>query len=216
VAHVLGLLYTSSLRVLLESARPEPGSRRLRAGIRLADRIIASARRGPYLVVLLDALLLRARLFAASSRDPFPEAALTDCLEAVRLAQPDGFITVFLEHGAFAAAALDRLLRQQRLDDDLAGHTRAILAAFPGNRPVPPPTPGPAAITPPAPLAEPLTERELEVLQLIATGLKYREIATRLVISLNTVRFHVKAVYGKLGANNRTQAVTTARRLGIL
>jgi LuxR family maltose regulon positive regulatory protein len=65
-------------------------------------------------------------------------------------------------------------------------------------------------------LVEPLTERELEVLRCMVEGLKYEEIASRLVISLNTVRSHVKAIYGKLGVNNRTAAIETARQQGLL
>ncbi len=65
-------------------------------------------------------------------------------------------------------------------------------------------------------LGEPLTERELEVLRLLAAGLTYAEIAEQLVVSLNTVRFHVKEVYGKLGVNRQAQAVAQARELGLL
>ena len=65
-------------------------------------------------------------------------------------------------------------------------------------------------------LIEPLTERELDVLKLIVSGLKYREIAEKLFISQNTVRFHVKSIYSKLNVNNRTQAIQAARRLRIL
>jgi LuxR family maltose regulon positive regulatory protein len=65
-------------------------------------------------------------------------------------------------------------------------------------------------------LVEPLTERELEVLRLMVEGLKYKEIAARLFVSLNTVRSHVRAIYGKLDANNRTQAIERARQLRIL
>ena len=50
----------------------------------------------------------------------------------------------------------------------------------------------------------------------MAGGLKYKEIAEQLIISLNTVRFHVKAIYGKLDANNRTQAIEAARQRRIL
>jgi LuxR family maltose regulon positive regulatory protein len=65
-------------------------------------------------------------------------------------------------------------------------------------------------------LVEPLSERELEVLQLITQGLTNREIASRLYLSLNTVKAHTRNIYGKLAVHNRTQAVTTARALGIL
>ena len=67
-----------------------------------------------------------------------------------------------------------------------------------------------------AEMVEPLSEREIEVLSLIAEGLSNRQVAQRLVISVNTVRVHTSNIYGKLGVSNRTQAVTKARGLGIL
>jgi LuxR family maltose regulon positive regulatory protein len=63
---------------------------------------------------------------------------------------------------------------------------------------------------------EPLSDREVEVLQLIAEGLTNREIAQDLVLSPNTVKVHTYNIYGKLGVHNRTQAVARARVLGIL
>ena len=61
-----------------------------------------------------------------------------------------------------------------------------------------------------------MTDRELEVLRLMAQGLKYEEIAGELVVTLNTVRFHVKSIYAKLNVNNRTKAIETARALEFL
>jgi ATP/maltotriose-dependent transcriptional regulator MalT len=65
-------------------------------------------------------------------------------------------------------------------------------------------------------LVEQLTQRELEILQLIAEGLSYVEISHRLVIGLNTVRFHVKNIYSKLGVHRRTQAIARAEKLHLL
>lgn len=65
-------------------------------------------------------------------------------------------------------------------------------------------------------LVEPLTPRETEVLQLLAEGLSNKGIAVRLGISDQTVKFHVAAVSGKLGAANRTEAVRLAIRLGLV
>jgi len=65
-------------------------------------------------------------------------------------------------------------------------------------------------------LIEPLTDRELEVLRLMAEGLKYDENGKRLYISLNTVRYHVKSNYGKLSVNDRTKAIERGERLGVL
>jgi len=65
-------------------------------------------------------------------------------------------------------------------------------------------------------IVEPLSERELEVLQLLAEGLTNPEVSSRLFLSLNTVKVHTRNIYGKLDAHNRTQAVARARALGIL
>jgi ATP/maltotriose-dependent transcriptional regulator MalT len=65
------------------------------------------------------------------------------------------------------------------------------------------------------PLIEPLTERELEVLQQITLGLTNREIAEKLVIALSTVKSHIKNIYGKMGVSNRVQAVARAQELGL-
>ena len=68
----------------------------------------------------------------------------------------------------------------------------------------------------PSNLIEPLSERELEILLLIAEGLSNREIADRLVIAVSTVKSHINAIYGKLGTHRRMQAVVVARELGLL
>jgi LuxR family maltose regulon positive regulatory protein len=65
-------------------------------------------------------------------------------------------------------------------------------------------------------LIEPLSERELEVLQLIAEGLTNREIAARLFLALNTVKAHTRNIYSKLGVHSRTQAVARSQELGLL
>ena len=65
-------------------------------------------------------------------------------------------------------------------------------------------------------LVEPLSEREKEVLSLMADGLKYKEIADKLMISVNTVRHHTWNIYGKLEVHNRSQAIARAQVLGLL
>lgn len=78
--------------------------------------------------------------------------------------------------------------------------------------------PSPGVASPPdmSALVEPLTDRELEVLGLIAQGLTNQQIADELVISVGTVKFYTSQIYGKLGVNSRTQAVARARELGLL
>ena len=96
----------------------------------------------------------------------------------------------------------------------LVGSIAALLAAFPKVEPekVSANQPRPSD----SDWIEPLSDRELEVLQLIAEGLSRQEIATRLVLSFNTVKSHVRNIYGKLGVNNQMQAVGKARGVGLL
>ncbi len=69
---------------------------------------------------------------------------------------------------------------------------------------------------PASPLAEPLTAREMEVLEALGRGLQNKEIAAELAITERTVKFHVSAIMGKLGAGNRTEAVTMAAQMGLI
>ena len=83
-----------------------------------------------------------------------------------------------------------------------------LLAAF-GDTP-------PAAASAVAPLAEPIRERELDVLRCIAAGMSNPEIAAQLHLSPNTVKTHVRNLYAKLGVEKRTQALRRARELGLI
>ena len=65
-------------------------------------------------------------------------------------------------------------------------------------------------------ISEPLSDREVEVLGLIAEGYSNDEIGKRLYIAMSTVKRHINNIYGKLGVKNRTQAIKTARKIGLL
>jgi DNA-binding NarL/FixJ family response regulator len=116
---------------------------------------------------------------------------------------------------ALAAGARGVLLRE-RLEERLATAIRAVATGLVVIDEALSETvlrPPPAA---PVPLVEPLTPREMEVLQLVTEGLTSRGIGQRLGISEHTAKFHVNAILGKLGAQNRSEAVALAARLGIL
>jgi LuxR family maltose regulon positive regulatory protein len=140
------------------------------------------------------------------------EVAAQLLCEALALAEPGGFIRTFVDEGPPMA----RLIYKAAAHGIMPDYTRKLLAAFEAEeqksegRSYLPPAP------PAQPLIEPLSERELEVLQLIAEGLTNQEIADRLYLSLNTVKVHTRNINGKLGVHNRTQAVARARVLGIL
>jgi LuxR family maltose regulon positive regulatory protein len=138
-------------------------------------------------------------------------ARAMDALErALTLAEPEGFIRIFVDEGPPMA----RLLYEALARGIAPEYARRLLAAFPLAEPEqagPPDTQAPESD-----LMEPLSERELEVLQLIAEGLTNPEIASRLFLSLHTIKAHTRNIYGKLGVHNRTGAVARAKALGVL
>jgi LuxR family maltose regulon positive regulatory protein len=214
ISYSMGLLYNSSLHLLLCHARTGRDLAGLRSGIELADRLIAGAIQSETLLVALEALLLRAQMHAMLDDD---QASRTDYVRALELAEPEGFVGVFVDQGPTVAEALKSLVKQNRFGAVQAGYVERILAACSrAQSPGEPLVPDLSAKPEPLALIEPLTDRELDVLHLMAEGLKYREIAAKLFISMNTVRFHIKAIYGKLNVNNRTQAIQRARQLRIL
>jgi LuxR family maltose regulon positive regulatory protein len=130
--------------------------------------------------------------------------------EALALAEAGGFIRIFVDEGAPMA----RLLYEACSRGVHAGYVRRLLAAFPVDEPEQA-TPARTKAAG-AGLAEPVSERELEVLSLLADGLSNQEIAARLYLSLHTVKAHARNIYAKLGVSSRTQAVARGRALGLL
>jgi LuxR family maltose regulon positive regulatory protein len=133
------------------------------------------------------------------------------------LAQPEGYVRVFLSGGAPAARFLAAVpLEGGRME----AYRRRLLSAFreedTARRPVTPGSPSPPPPKVPGPLIDPLTPRELQVLNLVAQGRSNRQIAVQLSISPHTVKWHAGNIYGKLSVANRTQAVARARELDLL
>jgi LuxR family maltose regulon positive regulatory protein len=142
--------------------------------------------------------------------------ALDALSEAVRLAEPEGYIRTFVDEGASLETLLSRLREQQRK----AGPTSyldTLLAAFPQQGKAQECQPKQAGqSTKTQPLLEPLSERELQVLQLLAQGASNQEIAQELVIAIDTVKRHVSHIFAKLDVSNRVQAVRQAQEFDLL
>jgi LuxR family maltose regulon positive regulatory protein len=139
--------------------------------------------------------------------------ALAALRQAVELSRPGGFMRVFVDLGSPMRALLLRLAGQGFAAETI----RCILAAFPvPQEKVETIDAGIRSRAANAELVEPLTGRELDVLALLRERLSNKEIARRLVISTMTVKRHTVNIYGKLGVNNRWDAVVRAEALEIL
>jgi LuxR family maltose regulon positive regulatory protein len=200
--------YLLLARVLLAQDRPGPA-------LTLLQRLLATAAGQGRTGSVIEIQALRALALAARGD---PAGALGALAEAVTLACPQGYVRVFADGGAAMCALLTRLSaarRDQRapargIDPDyLAGLLRAC-----GQAGAVPPSRRAAAALPG--MAGPLTDREAEVLRLLAAGRSNQRIAHELVVALDTVKKHVTHVLAKLGAANRTEAVARARQLGLI
>ena len=149
----------------------------------------------------IEALALQA--LASWRRGEHP-SAMTSLERALRLAEPEGYVRLFADLGLPMA----RLLQEARSRAVMPEYVAKLLAAFGDGHPLT------AQVA--MPLPEPLSQREQEVLKLIAAGLTNREIAETLVVSPETVKKHTSAIYSKLGVSNRTEAANKARELGLL
>ncbi|MDY7076899.1 MAG: LuxR C-terminal-related transcriptional regulator [Chloroflexota bacterium] len=138
------------------------------------------------------------------------DQAIASLRQALALAEPGGYVCAFVEEGAPMA----RLLYAAAEHSVEQAYVGRLLAAFPDTVLAPAERARAARLE--AEMVEPLSEREIEVLSLIAEGLSNRQVAQRIVISPHTVRGHTSNIYAKLGVTNRTQAVAKARGLGIL
>jgi LuxR family maltose regulon positive regulatory protein len=139
------------------------------------------------------------------------QTALDSLGQALTLAEPEGYVRLFVDEGQPMAELLLCAISQNVAPD----YASKLLAAFPKNIHDAVQYDQDLAVYQQS-LIEPLSEREIEVLRLMAEGYKYKEIAESLVVSINTVRHHTRNVYGKLDANNRTQAIGRAKELNLL
>jgi ATP/maltotriose-dependent transcriptional regulator MalT len=147
-------------------------------------------------------LIQRALAFQALGDEKSALAALKTALEQ---AAPEARVFPFVREGE----PVETLLRQALKKSIAPEFTRKLLTVFDARR-------QPQPVHSAEALIEPLSERELEILALLNGPLSTPEIAERLVVSANTVRTHVKNIYGKLGAHGRSGAVRRAQELGLL
>ncbi len=192
--------YSTLARLFLAQNKPE-------AALQVIDPLLSIAETMGYMRRVIHCLVLKSLALQQMKEE---KRAVDGVGQALALAEPEGYQQVFLEEGE----PMVRLLYQAVVCGYSPDHARKILAAFTSKSPHAA-FPGEEMASPES-LLEPLSEREREVLALIAGGLSNREISMRLHISLSTVKGHTANIYGKLGVNSRTQALSEAARLGIL
>jgi LuxR family maltose regulon positive regulatory protein len=137
-----------------------------------------------------------------------PTTAMTALSLALQLAESEGYVRTFVDEGAIMQA----LLRTAKDHGMAAAYVTRLLDAFDHSASVNAASPEPGT----ASEFEPLSERELEVLALIAEGASNREIAEALFVSVGTVKKHLNNMFLKLDAHSRTEAIAIARQHNLL
>ena len=197
--------HTTLARVRLAEGRPQEAAQ-------LLTRLLAVAEAGGWSGDVIEILMLQA---LAQQAQGASTQALTTLGRALALAEPEGYVRLFVDEGAPMAALLAQSAARRAPSDPLLIYIEHLLRAFP--------EPQRQAqmvrcstLERSNALVESLSERESEVLRLLATGLESPEIARELIIGVSTARTHIKNIYGKLGVHGRVQAIERARALGLV
>ncbi len=185
-------------RVLVAWGIHQPSGPHLDDALRLLARLQDAAEAAGWVHTIINILVMRALALQARGDG---DGALASLAEALALAEPSGYVRTFIDEGA----PMGDLLRQALVRGIAVEYVSTLVAALDGECKPSPPS-----------LVEPLSERELEVLRLLTTRLSSTEIGRELYISTNTVRTHIKHIYGKLGVHRRQEAIQRARELGLL
>ena len=195
-------------RLLVAEGRPDQA-------LALLDRLCAAAESQQRTCSIIEVMAVRALALAATGD---AAGAMTALARALVLAYPQGYVRVFADGGPPTAALLGQLVAAQR-DNEAAmavplGYVARLERAFSNSQTGVDPGPSPSVRT--GGLFDELTNREMEVLRMLAAGRSNQEIAAELVVSLDTVKKHVSHVLAKLGATNRTAAVARARQIALI
>lgn len=184
----------------------------IQQAFQLLDRLQATAGPSKRNGRLIEAHLLRALAYQKQNRGRLTPEAIGSFEHALQLGQPEGYVLLFLEEGPEVVPLLKAVAGRSAAATRLREYARRLLKAFAERDEQ-------AAgwiAGQVAGLAEQLTPREQEVLELLAVGDSNQDIADKLVISVRTVKKHTSNIYGKLNVSNRTQAVVYARQVGLL
>lgn len=194
------------VRIFLAQHEQDAATDVLPAAEKLLERLLQAAEAGERMGSVIEILILQALVLDAQGKSALALAALA---RALQLAAPEGYVRIFVDEGS----PMIRLLREATTQHGMQPYVSRLLAASEAEQPS---QSDPLSRSAAHPLVEPLSARELEVLQLIEKGLSNQEISDRLFLALTTVKGHNRNIFGKLGVQRRTEAVARARELGVL
>lgn len=193
-------------RLLLSQSVSGQSESAIHEVLELLARLRQEAEKGDRNSSLIEILILQALAYETLNQT---DAALISLQQALTLAEPQGYVRIFLDEGI----ELADLVSKAASKGIMPHYSGKLLALFETEVVVNKDTSADPAIQP---LIEPLSQRELEVLQLIAEGYSNQEISKRLHLVVSTVKGHNQRIFGKLQVQRRTEAVARARELGIL
>jgi LuxR family maltose regulon positive regulatory protein len=201
--------HISLARVLIALYKNDREERSIHEAMGLLERLLQAAEEDGRIGNVIEILVLQALAHEAQCESL---SAFVPLERVLTLAEPEGYVRTFVDEGP----SMEQLLLEAAARGIMPDYTGKLLAAFEAEGRIdsddsPRPTP-PAS----QPLAEPLSDRELEVLRLIAQGLSNREIGERLFLAIITVKGHNRNIFRKLQVRRRTEAVARARELGLL
>ncbi len=200
-------VYLVLVRLLLAQAQqtniewPLPVVASIETALTLLTRIIEAASQSKRMECVLEALALQALAFQLQNNRA---ETINTVHYMFTLAEPEGYVRLFIAEGQ----AMYDLLNQSEVKSLAPKYSAKILTIF---RQALKPTTTQSPL-----LLDPLSERELEILSLIATGMSNKELAAELVLTVGTVKWHLNNIYSKLAVRSRTQAVAQSRELGLI
>lgn len=193
-------------RVLIAQHQNDQAASSIDVAIVLLERLLQAAETGGRLGSVIEILVVQALALQTQGN---VSQSLASLERALALAKPEGYVRIFVDEGESMRSLIEKQSRSH--NKTLPGYVDKLLAAFARPTAIPQPKTNDRQSI----IIEPLSERELEVLRLLRTEMSGPEIASKLIVSLNTFRTHTKNIFNKLGVNNRRAAVHRAEELNL-
>ena len=212
LSYFYDLHHLNLARVLIALGKEQRDIGYLEESAHLLIRILRAAEKAQWIHETIKALIMQSLAYDALGEN---QQAITTIKRALELAQPGDYVRVFLDEGP----SMEGLLEQLRENEEVGDYAFQLLTSAEldeGKREQREILPLASYVEPSPELVEGLTEREMEVLRLLRSGMTSTEIAKELVIAVSTVRTHLKNLYGKLDVHSRMEAIQKAEELGLL